>query len=376
MIDARDLPYVNVIYRDPHAAALRFHISELLRVTPFRKPDVRSFFLNDGSEESVTVKEGDGRVDCEMRDLRFRKSGNIYVRLRKSEFVAGRKLTRESVDDEKFVRITSGLTKLDEVARFDVARQQVRRWLPVCREYLLRGGEVRHLTLPFNYPKLAALSEGSRVSEFLRLRDGARGILRRYAEAGLLKWEWKIKRSDVNFHFHLIMLNRAMSKSEAVPWLGCIRTDWFEVAGGEYVNVQYHGRRLSGLRYITNYVNKPYVEVAEGVDLKEAAGLMVRVAREFYRVRTLMDYGLRCLSRLMRVVPQGFSLVSERYRRKTRWGSGPRGGERSDPTYASHKENNSVKTGKSGEHLSIRWSFVGLFFAVKSKVGLPTDAST
>jgi hypothetical protein len=362
-LEARDLPYVNVIYRDPHAAALRFHISELLRITPFRKPDVRSFLLEDGSEESVTVRDGDGRVDCEMRDLRFRKSGNIYVRMRKTEFVAGRRLTRESSDSEKFVRITSGLTKLDEVARFDVARQQVRRWLPVCREYLLRGGEVRHLTLPFNYPKLAALTEDARISEFFRLRDGARRILRRYADAGLLKWEWKIKRSDVNFHFHLIMLNRAMSKSEAVPWLGCIRTDWFEAAGGEYVNVQYHGRRLSGLRYITNYVNKPYVEVADGVDLKEAAGLMVRVAREFYRVRALMDYGLRRLSRLMKLVPQGFSLASERDQRKTRGVQGSRGGERSDPTYASHKENNSPLGFRK---VLAKWRFSGLFFVSRA----------
>jgi len=87
----------------------------------------------------------------------------------------------------------------------------------------------------------------------------------------------------------------------------------------------------------------------------------------------LMDYGLRRLGRLMRLVPRGFSFVSDRYQRKTHCVLGSMGGERSDPTYASHKENNSRAKVGLPSCVIMKWSFVGLLFAARSEVGAIPD---
>ena len=372
MFESSALKYVDVAFRDPQALVLRKHIGELLCITRLRMT-VSEFHVSEENRSftEVVVKEGDTFVDCHRRADRFRNSGNLYVCLERRDYsksVPG----KGWVSETRHVRITSGLTKLDEIARYDVARQQVKRWTPVVKEYLRNGGELRHVTLPFDYLKLELLDEDSRRMELVRLWNCARDILRSCSEGGLVKYEPKITRKGVHFHFHLIMLNPVMSYGDAVAWLGCIRTAWFEASGSKYVNVKNHGQGVRGVGYITNYVNKPYVELGCGVDVGKAAGLLVRMARELYRKRTLVDYGLRGLRRrLLHVEHSGFRRASEGGCQETQAGiadleerSGDVGA--ADISYASIKENNSGP-------LSVRWSFGGLFYASRPSeiVGSP-----
>src|SRR5207244_140593 len=124
----------------------------------------------------------------------------------------------------------------------------------------------------------------------------ARRILDRYAVAGLIREEWKIKSKGVSTHFHLACVNRCMSRDLAKVWLDGIKAEWsIRTNGlGDYVHVEWYGYGTRCVGYLLGYLKKSYVDVSEcGADYDYAASLMVDYARERYRLRSLRDKGLR-----------------------------------------------------------------------------------
>ena len=255
---------------------------------------------------------------------------------------------------------TSGLVKLDEVARLDVGGQQYRRWKPRVEQLFDGSMEMRHLVLTFDYTSVSDSERREVVRELFKV---ARHILDGYAVAGLIREEWKIKSKGVSTHFHLACVNRCMSKALAEVWLASIKGEWLigTKGLGEYVRVEWYGYGTRCVGYLLGYLRKSYVDVSEcGGDYDRAARCMVDYARERYRLRSLRDKGFRKrvggpLDQLERESDGQFQYTPEGRGTRTEGVDPRRGAGGHERSYRCFMKNNLRPEG------SPKWRFVRMF---------------